>query len=290
MSRPGSGIRGLAGCTEVVLVFDIKPSEFSRLDRSRRRPSGDGILTRVARHHIHAEAGPGGFALFPTQPLEVRGPRGDSLWAQRQAFANLAGRPSPCRQDGDAEPPPTRIPGDPRRRTGAVGLGAINRQGPPRGTRVGEAPPIEFQNKFWVTRVPENPAVAAVLGTLSEASEMNRLVQDIAEESAAISRILELSAARRIQKNAARLNILLAIVAIPTIILGLAALYADPSQDLATDALKLSARGRSGDTCRSIRVGSAGQVGLPGSTEPTASAGPLSPFAAHAGQKSSWRT
>ena len=72
---------------------------------------------------------------------------------------------------------------------------------------------------------------------------MDKLVEDIAEESAAISRILELSAARRIQKNAARLNILLAIVAIPTIILGLAALYADPSQDLATDALKLSAVG-----------------------------------------------
>ena len=56
---------------------------------------------------------------------------------------------------------------------------------------------------------------------------MDGLMQDIAEESAAISRILELSAARRIQKNAARLNILLAIVAIPQHV-GLAALYADP--------------------------------------------------------------
>lgn len=120
---------------------------------------------------------------------------------------------------------------------------------------------IRFENKYWFTRLPERPAVAPVMQVLNEASQMADLLQDIANESSAISRVLDLEnaqrsreAARRSQDAALqsqqaaemsqqandRLNFLIGVFALPAVILGATALVSDPSPGLAAAGLGLS--------------------------------------------------
>lgn len=121
---------------------------------------------------------------------------------------------------------------------------------------------IRFQNKYWFTRLPERPAVAPVIQVLNEASQMTALLQDIADESSAISRVLDLENAQRSREAAQRsreaaqmsqkaaelsqrgndlLNRLVGVFALPAVILGVMALVADPSRGLAAAGFGLSA-------------------------------------------------
>ena len=165
MSRPGSGVREVVRCAEVVLVLVSEPSEFSRFDRSRRRllesrhPEPRGSAPRSC------EAGPGGLALVSTQPLESRvdgelrriqrhAPISQvaHLHAVRMVMLNL-------RQRAFLE-----IHADALARLDwEQSIGKAHRE----ALKL-EQSLIQFQNKFWVTRVPEKSAVGTVMGTLSE--------------------------------------------------------------------------------------------------------------------------
>lgn len=106
---------------------------------------------------------------------------------------------------------------------------------------------IRFENKYWFTRLPERPTVAPVIKVLNEASQMADLLQDIATESNAISRVLDLENARlsrdaalRSQDSNDRLNRLIGLFAPPAVVVGAVALLADPSRELAAAGLGTS--------------------------------------------------
>jgi hypothetical protein len=102
---------------------------------------------------------------------------------------------------------------------------------------------IRFQNKYWIARVPDRPAVASVVDALNQASELTPLLQDIADESSSISRVLELESAQSSQAINDQLNNLVGVFAVPAVILGLLALMADPSWELAAWGVGLSLLG-----------------------------------------------
>lgn len=102
---------------------------------------------------------------------------------------------------------------------------------------------LRFENKFWFTRLPARPAVTQILGILNSASQMASLREDIAEESSAISRVLDLEKVRlgrEAEERRSELNSIVSAFAVAAVFLSLLALLADPSVALFASGLIFS--------------------------------------------------
>ncbi|WP_156171888.1 hypothetical protein [Demequina rhizosphaerae] len=99
---------------------------------------------------------------------------------------------------------------------------------------------MQFQNKVWLARIPERPQFNMVMTLLSEASEIQALLRDISDESASISRVLELDNARESHRSWEALNRLVAYLALPAVLLSAASLWAATNMTFAARSLGIA--------------------------------------------------
>lgn len=107
---------------------------------------------------------------------------------------------------------------------------------------------VQFRNTGWLTSVPGRPEGTKVLRLMQDGLGTEELVSEVVEKQADLTRVLDLAASvreRNIQERRERLNVTLGILAavfgLAALVLGGAALFAEPSPRLLGGAVKLVA-------------------------------------------------